>query len=186
MTSTSTESHLGKKLREHRGRIGLSLRTFAAHAGFSPGFISQVENGLVSPSIASLEQMAACLQMSLSELFHQPAQTAFPIVQAEYHPELEGGWSQSDIGSSNPGRRAQLQSLVVTVQPGSASGKTFLGEQFVFVVAGEVTLTRNGTNQILSKGDSVTVDSQSLALWVNASENPVQLLFVSPQLCGAE
>ena len=52
-------------------------------------------------------------------------------------------------------------------------------EQLVFVMSGRVTLTLNDTDQVITKGDAGTVRSQSPALWVNASEKPVQLLFVA-------
>jgi transcriptional regulator with XRE-family HTH domain len=44
---------------------GLSLRSLATSAGFSPSFVSQVENGQTSPSIASLARLAHALGLGL-------------------------------------------------------------------------------------------------------------------------
>jgi transcriptional regulator with XRE-family HTH domain len=184
MTPAVTEHHIGEMLREQREKIGLSVRTLASRAGFSPSFISQVENGIASPSIGSLEKLAACLQVSLSELFHRRDEATSTIVRAKGRPRLESGWSQAEIESLRSDGSTRLEPLLITIQPGGASGKTphALGrEQFVFVMSGQVTLTLNDTDQVLTKGDAVTVRSQNPALWVNASEKPVQLLFVSAQ-----
>lgn len=56
----STESRIGEVLRRVRGEYG-SLRSRDTHVRFSPSFLSQVETGRVSPSIESLERIAAVL-----------------------------------------------------------------------------------------------------------------------------
>ena len=182
MTSALTERHIGETLRQQRERTGLSVRALASRAGFSPSFISQVENGIASPSIGSLEKIAACLQVSISELFHRRDESTSTVIRAKNRPRLESGWSQAKIESLRSEGSRRLEPLLITIQPGGASGKTahtVNREQFVFVMSGHVTLTLNDTDQVLAKGDAVTIHSQNPALWVNASEKPVQLLFVS-------
>ena len=55
-----------RRLREQRG---LSLRALAAATDFAPSFISQLEHGTVSPSIASMERIVGALGVSLGEFF---------------------------------------------------------------------------------------------------------------------
>ncbi len=43
----------------------MSVRMLAKQAGFSPSFMSQVENGQVSPSISSMEKIAAAVGVTL-------------------------------------------------------------------------------------------------------------------------
>jgi transcriptional regulator with XRE-family HTH domain len=175
---------IGERLRRHREKIGLSVRTLANRAGFSPSFISQVENGLASPSIGSLEKIAACLHVTLSELFHErEGAAASPIVRAKDRPRMESGWSLAEIESLRSDALAQLEPLLVTIQPGGASGRTAHAvqrEQFVFILSGRVTVELRGIAQVLSEGDAVTLRAHTPALWVNASDQPVQILFVSP------
>jgi transcriptional regulator with XRE-family HTH domain len=172
-------------LRQHREKIGLSVRSLATRAGFSPSFISQVENGIASPSIGSLEKIAACLQVTLAELFHERDGFASTVVRAKNRPRLESGWSQAEIESLGSDPASRLDPLLITLQPGGASGKkghAINREQFVFIVSGQVILTMNEIEQELSTGDAVTVRSHTAALWVNLSKRPVQLLFISPNL----
>jgi Uncharacterized conserved protein, contains double-stranded beta-helix domain len=104
------------------------------------------------------------------------------IVRAKERPRHESGWSHAEIESLHSERSSRLNPLLITLQPGGASGKrghAINREQFVFVVAGHVTLTLDGVEQTLSKGDAVTIRAESPALWVNQTEKPVQLLFIS-------
>ncbi len=182
MTEAKTDNHIGEMLRLHREKTGISMRTLAARAGFSPSFISQVENGIATPSIGSLEKIAACLDVSLAELFARHEDPATNIVRAKERPRLESGWSQAEIASLHSERSSRLTPLLITLQPGGASGKkshAINREQFVFVIAGQVRLSLDGVDQTLSKGDAVTICAEIPALWVNGSEKPAQLLFVS-------
>ena len=58
-TATPLEQSLGDALRRLRLRERVSVRTLASKCGFSPSFISQVELNQASPSLASLERIAA-------------------------------------------------------------------------------------------------------------------------------
>jgi transcriptional regulator with XRE-family HTH domain len=185
MAEVKTENHIGEMLRLHREKTDISVRTLAARAGFSPSFISQVENGIASPSIGSLEKIAACLNVSLAELFARQDDSISNIVRAKERKKLESGWSQAEIESLHSDRSSRLNSLLITLQSGGASGKkghALNREQFVFVVAGQVILSLGGAEQALCKGDAVTIRANKPALWVNRSEKPVQLLFVSQSI----
>ncbi|HEU4636245.1 MAG TPA: helix-turn-helix domain-containing protein, partial [Edaphobacter sp.] len=183
MASVTTEHSIGELLREQRERLGLSVRTLAAQAGFSPSFISQVENGLASPSIGSLEKIATCLHVTLSELFHRRDESTTLVIRAKDRPRMESGWSKAEIESLRSDSTTRLEPLLITLRPGGASGRAMHPvnrEQFVFVVTGQVRLTLNGAMHLLSKGDAIIIRVLSSILWENISEKPVQLLFVSP------
>lgn len=179
---TGTDHHIGEMLRQRRESIGLSIRTLATRAGFSPSFLSQVENGLASPSIGSLEKIAACLQVSLSELFYDRDTVASSVVRAKDRPRVESGWSQAEIESLRSDGAARLDPILITLQSGGVSGKAghaLSREQFVFVLSGEVHLTMHDMEQKLGPGDAVTIRPHVPALWVNTSQRPVRLLFVA-------
>ena len=51
----------GRALRERRTAAGLSQETMAADAGLHRTYVSQLERGLKSPSLAAIEALAAAL-----------------------------------------------------------------------------------------------------------------------------
>src|SRR5512136_139518 len=60
---------IGEHIRRLRLKRHVSVRTFAAQTGFSASFISQLENGLVSPSLGSLQKIAEALGVTLGDFF---------------------------------------------------------------------------------------------------------------------
>lgn len=182
MATTSADSQVGELLRDLREKRRLSVRTLAAKAGFSPSFISQVENGQASPSIASLEKIAATLDVTLVEFFQSGEARSSVVVRAEQRPRLESGWSKAGIESLGVDRATRLEPVLITLRAGGTSGKrahTLPREQFAFVVGGEITLLLDGAEQVLTKGDAVTISPQKPFRWVNSSGEAAQLLVVS-------
>src|SRR3954454_17117358 len=147
MTPAGVDFQLGEVLRELREKRGLSVRTVAAVAGFSPSFISQVESGQASPSIASLEKIAACLDLTLAEFFLAGKVRSSAVVRREQRPRLESGWSKAKIEGLSGDRTTRLEPILITLRAGGVSGKrqhTLVREQFAFVISGEVTLVLDG------------------------------------------
>jgi len=180
--SSAIEIQVGGLLRGLREKRGLSVRTLAANAGFSPSFISQVENGQASPSIASLEKIASCLDITLAEFFQAGASRSSAVVRATERPRLESGWSKADIESLGTGRGSRMEPVLITLRAGGISGRethTHARDQFIFVVAGEVTLVLGESESVLTAGDAATIMAKTPYRWVNSSNEPAQLLVVS-------
>src|SRR5687768_6425280 len=68
-----SEVRVGLLLRSTRERQGLTLREVARRTALSPSFLSQLERDLVSPSIASLKQIASALDLRVSDLLAEPS-----------------------------------------------------------------------------------------------------------------
>lgn len=64
---------LGSKLRNEREAHGISVRSFARTLGVSPSLVSQIERGLVMPSVGTLYGMCSELRLTLDYLFEQNA-----------------------------------------------------------------------------------------------------------------
>ena len=57
--------NIGKKVNERRKEIGLSLRELGDLSGLTAGFLSQIENDQVSPSLNSLQSIASALKVPM-------------------------------------------------------------------------------------------------------------------------
>src|SRR6185295_13441047 len=95
---------VGQRVRSLRHAAGMTLRTLAAQTDFSPSFISQVENGLVSPSISSMEKIAGALGVTLGQFFSAPATEGATvlIVRADTRTQASSLWSQAQIEPLSP------------------------------------------------------------------------------------
>ena len=75
---------IGKKIRALRIRNGLTQGELADRSELSKGFISQVENDLTSPSIATLIDILQCLGTDLKEFFSDFEDTQVVFNQNDY------------------------------------------------------------------------------------------------------
>jgi transcriptional regulator with XRE-family HTH domain len=91
------EQKIGSIIRTLRERRNLSLRVVAEAAGFPPAFLSQIENGQSSPSLASAERIALALGVTLWQFF-QIAETEKPmVVRADRRVGFSSEWSKADL-----------------------------------------------------------------------------------------
>ena len=65
---------IGKRLKQLRMRQNLTLDELASRCELTKGFLSQLERGLTSPSIATLEDIVEALGYSMSEFFKEEAE----------------------------------------------------------------------------------------------------------------
>lgn len=177
------EDTLGNALRRLREEQHMSLRTLAENTGFSPSFISQVENGQASPSINSMERIALALGVTLGEFFSQTEQ-ASSVVRAGGRPTLQAGWSKAKMEALGQvqARTHGIDAIMVTINAGGSSGSkpyTRPKHELALVYEGEARLTLCGEIQTLYRGDSVTIPPESPRLWQNAGTAPVVIVFIS-------
>ena len=62
---------IGAKIKESRQQLGLTQQELADRCELTKGYISQLENDLTSPSIATLEDIVAALGQSLKDFFSE-------------------------------------------------------------------------------------------------------------------
>lgn len=181
MIAARSEQQVGELVRELREDRRLSVRTLAAHAGFSPSFISQVENGQASPSISSLERIAAALGVTLVEFFQASEARTSTVVRGSKRPRLESDWSKAKIEALGV-KHSRLEPVMITLAPGGSSGKkphANAREEFAMVANGEVTVFVNGDEQILQRGDSITIPPQRPRRWLNHTSEPAEIFVVA-------
>ncbi|MEO7986617.1 MAG: helix-turn-helix domain-containing protein [Gemmatimonadales bacterium] len=178
------EIKLGKNVRRLREANGLSLRAVAEKSGFSASFLSQVENDQASPSITSMERIAAALGVTLGEFFQgldtsSPAARLEPTARISFRSE----WSKARIVYLAGGHAdARILPLLVALDPDGSSGSRpypALTEEFAMVLEGSVVLTTEAGEQMLGAGNAVTIPSGGLRRWHNASVLPARFLIVT-------
>lgn len=172
---------LGTRVRRLRTAIGLSVRAFAAATGFSASFISQLETGVVSPSLGSLEKIAEALGVTLTDLFVDPQEPGALIVRGHERPHADSSWSRARIEALGVAGR-KLAAMLITLEPEGRSGKRPHArpkEEFAFVLDGDVWLTLGEDQHRLRKGDSAVLPAGAPRLWVNPTRRKARVIIVS-------
>jgi transcriptional regulator with XRE-family HTH domain len=174
---------VGAWVRRLRGEQSISLRALAARAGFSPSFISQVENGVVSPSLASMERICYALGTTLGECFANACRGEGDlIVRATERVRLATSWTKAQVDALAPMAGVRLEPLLITLEAGghsAAHASARAAEEFVFVLMGRPTLTIGEEQHELRAGDAVTIRARELRRWENRTAAPVKILNLS-------
>ena len=130
--------------------------------GFSPSFISQLENGQVSPSLGSLQKIAEALGVTLGEFFAAAGdRRGIPRRAPPDRRRLDSTWTDAHLEALGPmGQSRRLEPVLAVFGPGGKSGKHLHShphEEFAFVVKGRVTLSLRGRRaraRARGRGDS--------------------------------
>mgnify|MGYP006186936931 CR=1 FL=1 len=80
------------RLKVLRKKLGLTLETLAEKTAMTKSYLSKVERGLNTPSIAAALKLARALNVNVEELFaeDQPAQARYSLVRRGERQALSG------------------------------------------------------------------------------------------------
>lgn len=177
-----TEGNLGEAVRGLRDSRRLTLRGLAELTGFSPSFLSQVETGAASPSIASMERIATALGVTLGQFFVSAEARPAAIVRAGGRAGLSSQWSKGRVESLTNGGSSALEAILVTLERGGTSAKRPVAsshEEFAIVISGRIELMLDDAEQMLATGDSAVIHTGVARRWRNPGPMPAQIVIVT-------
>jgi transcriptional regulator with XRE-family HTH domain len=171
---------VGTRLLEVRQARGLSLRALAVASGLSLNAISRIERGGSSPTVSSLQRLAAALDVPLSEFFRVEPDLATVLVREgqRLKSRSEGVLIES-LGAGLPGQH--LGPFLMTLEPGASAGEESIrhgGEEFVHCLAGAVEYLVGSDSHRLEQGDSLLFLAHQPHLCRNPSVATARLLIV--------
>ncbi len=174
------EVDLGARIRALRAARGATLRQLAAHAGVTESFLSQVERGVASPSIASVQRIARALGQSIAELFAADESAGIVVRALERRRIVYQGLGAVDefLTRATDGR---LQVIMSTIQPGGGTGEEAYthdsDEEVVVVLEGVLDLWVGPEHFRLETGDAVTHSSRIPHRNTNPGPGVARVLF---------
>lgn len=177
---------LGPRIREAREERGLSLRDVAEVTGFSVSFLSQVELGRSSPSLASLQTICAALGLELAAALRQdPPGDSGPVHRAGHRARVRSDWSRAFMQSLLPvGVDPRLSAVVISLDPGGHTGQLPVPpktRQLAYCQNGSVVMAWKGATHELGRGDVIVLDGAS-ASWKNVGTEQADLLIVTARV----
>jgi transcriptional regulator with XRE-family HTH domain len=176
------EHQLGTYIRELRLKRNMSLRSLAAQSDVSVSFLSQVERGTASPSIASLMRIAKSLDQTIGSLFESPSNSR--LVRAGEGPRLVHPKRQWEEELLSPRDFSRLQVIRSTLVPGGSTGTELLSygavsETSMIVESGTIRVTLGSEEFTMAVGDCLSYDASTPHRIVNGSTEPCVIIFVS-------
>lgn len=173
---------LGRRIRTLRERRGLSLRAVSGSAGVSESFLSQVERGVASPSVASLRGIAEALQESIAAFFAEGEEVAGQLVRVADRRRLVHPKRHWEDVLLTPRTSKRLQVILSTVEPGQGSGEEPYShdsdEECVVLLEGHLEFWVGEEHYVLEEGDSLLFESRLPHRNVNPGPGPAKVLWV--------
>jgi transcriptional regulator with XRE-family HTH domain len=172
---------LGERLRAIRLLRRRTLRDVAETAGVSESFLSQLERGRSSASVATLQRLAGALGIEISDLFAADGLPRPRVLRREARQRLVWG---------HLGRKAlltpkpfhALEVVAAEFDPGGSTGDEPYthgdSEELLVVVRGRVHLQLADDVHDLDTGDSVQYRSSTPHRVSNPGADPAEVLFV--------
>jgi transcriptional regulator with XRE-family HTH domain len=175
------EMIVGLKIRGLRNHFGYSLRTLAERSGLNINTLSLVENGKISPSVGTLQQLARALEVPISAFFEsEPVSKRIVFTVQDHRPEaIFGNTRMQNLGKDLAGNA--IQPFVVKLEPGSGSGDRMIvhtGHEFVYCLSGSVLYRIGDVEYSLGPGDSIVFESHLPHKWKNIAETLSQILLI--------
>jgi len=155
---------IGERIRTRRKELGLSLRELGARTTLTAGFLSQVENDKVAPSLSSLQRIAVALDVPMFR-FLDGAPSSSPLIRAdERRTFLLRGWNTSYELLTGPTLRA-FMSVLIHVQPGhriTAEKLVRPTEEWMLLLEGQLQVQLDTEAHLLAPGDTLTYQGDRL------------------------
>ncbi|OQY53326.1 MAG: hypothetical protein B6230_00430 [Desulfobacteraceae bacterium 4572_89] len=163
--------NLGNKIRNLRKQRALTLQEVSDLTGLSKPLLSQIENNIAAPPIATLIKISTALGVKISHFFRdQNMEDRIVVVKKNerygvkklFHHKNESriGYRWESLAYPMVGK--QMEPFVVEIEPREEKDLLFndhKGEEFHFILKGIVEFRSAEQVHKLEKGDSIYFDS---------------------------
>ncbi len=174
---------IGAKIKEIRLQRGLTQEELASRCELTKGYISQLENDVASPSIATLMDILNVLGITLHEFFTEDKEEKIVFSSDDFF-ESEHGEGKS-IWLIPNSQKNEMEPIILILKAGASSEVRLHleGEEFGYILEGRVCIEYGKYKQIAKKGDAFYIDgkrehritninkSKSKVLWVTTPSN---------------
>ena len=162
------EEAIGREVKRHREKLGLTISELAGASGMSAGMLSKIENGATSPSLSTLQSLTKALQVPFTSLFkgYEEFRDA-TFVKAGQGLTIErrgtrAGHQYQLLGHS-PHGPVMVEPYLITLTRETDTFPTFQhdGVEFLFMLEGNVVYRHGDKTYDMHPGDALFFDAEA-------------------------
>ena len=180
------QADIGQEVRKRRRGLDLTVAQLGAASGLSVGMLSKVENGLISPSLATLSALAKALNVPLRELF--PVDVDEPFVS--HVPNGQGArmhrrgtkavYVYQLLLSRTFTAEPTIEPYLITVGPDAVPHATFQhsGNEFLHMLTGRMSYRHGQRTYVLKPGDTLFFDASARHGPIDFIRHPISYLSI--------
>ena len=180
MDTGTVMTQVSTRLRDLRKQNGLTQQELADRAELTKGFISQLEQGQVTPSLVTLLDLIECLGTTPSDFFRGAGTEKIVYGDQDYFEKVDEAGNRTEwlVPSAQSN---QMEPVLVTLQPHAALpvDDPHNGEEFGYVLSGRIALYRQETRFDVKSGESFYYEADKPHRIENPGSRPARLIWVT-------
>jgi transcriptional regulator with XRE-family HTH domain len=177
----ANNASIGQKISQWRKEKGFTLQQLADKADLTAPFISQIEHDKASPSIATLKAIAKALGAKVIDFFADEL-IDDPVVTTpdQWTQVLIPGWQSNTRRMVQSVALKRMEPFFTTIEPGCKSREPYShpGEEFGFVLQGEITITVGEETHKVGPTSSFYYSSLLPHSWINKGKKTCKIIWV--------
>lgn len=163
--------NIGSQVRQLRKLRGFTLQDVADMTGLSKPLLSQLENNVTAPPIATLIKVSMALGVKIGHFFQDASldsrvvvvrkENRHDIKRLSHHDHYAGtGYRYKSL--AYPMVNKQMEPFFLEIDPCEEKDIIFnnhQGEEFIFILEGKIEFRNSKQTIVLNEGDSIYFDS---------------------------
>lgn len=174
--------NIGTSLKKIRLHKEYTITEVAQRINVSVSLLSQIENGKITPSLQSLEELLKFYAINFSDFFKQVEQKKYVYVNeadAETMENADHGLKLTLLASKL--QNNALESFIVDLNPDASLDLARLddninGERIIYGMSGSIATILDDESFTINKGDSINFKSYVSCKIINNSKNEAKVL----------
>jgi transcriptional regulator with XRE-family HTH domain len=166
LAARTLETGIGIEVRRLRKSLDLTVVELGVAAGISAGMLSKIENGAISPSLATLDALAKALNVPISRLFAESDERRdCSFVRAGTGVRIErrgtkAGHKYDLLGHSLAGEIG-VEPYLITLAGDAVPYTQFrhAGVEFLYMLSGKVRYRHADRTYLMEPGDALLFDA---------------------------
>jgi len=147
---------LGKKIRALRLGNNLTQEELANRVELTKGYISQLENNLTSPSMQTLFSILDVLGTDIHEFFSKEEEQTVVYKKDDFYVKENESLKHQISWIVPNALKYEMEPIIIELEPGGQSeiDDPHPGEEFGYVLEGQITLVLNKKRYVIRKGET--------------------------------
>ncbi len=159
---------VGERVKTVRESRGLSLEDISQRTGLDVSTLGRIEDGQLAPPLGTVIRLAKALEMKMGYFISGEEDKAFTIVRGKDRKVISRynskkgkhyGYEYESLAPQKKDRH--MEPFLVTLEPADTDEErsTHDGQEFIFVLKGEMEVRLGKERHLLEPGDSIYYDS---------------------------
>ena len=172
------EINVGQRIRQLRIKNGLTQEELASRCELTKGFLSQLENDIAVPSLATLMDIVEVLGTNMSDFFKESQNDKVVFDEEDFFTDDKDDYVINWIVPT--AQKNHMEPIIIEIQPGhrSQTVEPHEGEEFGYVLSGTVYLISGKERYKVRNGSTFYINGDKEHYLENESKKPAKVLWI--------